>query len=60
MKKSKIEPKETYCSMTEFEQKYFPLSYKRKLVEEKMKKPNIFGTGLAMEFLENLRSELSK
>lgn len=58
--KRKIRSEEVYCSMVEFERKYFPISHKKKVEEEKIKKPSTFGTGLAVELLENIRREIAK
>jgi hypothetical protein len=60
MEKKNKQGKRVYRSMMEFEKEFFPTSYKQKLEEQKNKDPSTYGTGLAMELLENIRERLAK
>jgi hypothetical protein len=49
-----------FYSMVEFEKKYFPNSYKKKIEDKKKKEPSIFASALAAEHLDSIRKELAK
>lgn len=59
MEKKSKQRRKVYRSMIEFEKEFFPISYEQKLVEQRHKDPGTFGTGLAMELLENIRQQLA-
>jgi hypothetical protein len=52
--------KQVYRSIIEIERELFPKSYRKRLEEKKEKIPGAFGSDLAKEFLEKLKSELDK
>ncbi len=49
-----------YRSIGEFEREFLPNSFKSKIEDVQVKKPGAFGSELAMEFLENIKRQLSK
>ena len=59
MERKNKQRKKAYHSMIEFEKEFFPISYEQKLAEKRSKDPGTFGTGLAMELLENIRQQLA-
>ena len=52
--------KKVYRSLTEIEKAFFPISYEKKLAEERIKAPATFGTGLVTELLDSIREALAK
>jgi len=58
MKKKKGQ--KVYRSIIEIEKNFFPISYKKKLVERRSKKPEIFGANLITELLEVSKQQLKQ
>lgn len=58
MNKSK-EKKQKYYSIIEFESKYFPKAYKRRMTK-KSKDAHALGSTLAKESLDKIKSQLIK
>lgn len=58
MGKINSKKKKIFRSIAEFEKEFFPNSYGKKIKEEK--ELSTFGAELATEFLENIKSKLSK
>lgn len=46
--------------MEEFEERFLPTCREARLSQKRREKPSSFGTGLARELLEDIRSRLSK
>jgi len=53
------EKEQVYKSMKDFEEKFFPKSFKRQLLEDTTD-PRTVGINLAKESLDKIRSQLSK
>lgn len=60
MERKSKQSKKVLRSLKEFEKKFFPNLYEEKSAEKRSKEPNIFGTGLAIELLKNIRQQLAK
>ena len=50
--------KKVFRTMAAIEKEFFPNSYKKKLEEEEKNKPEVFGTRLAKEIMEEIRRKL--
>ena len=51
--------KKIYHSTLEIEKEFLPKSYENRIKEERYNNPKTFGSDLAEEFLESIRSQLS-
>ena len=55
---NKIRKDKTFKSIIEFEKEFFPKSYQRKIEEKMQSEPKIYGTGIAIEILDNIKQQL--
>lgn len=59
MEKRIKEKEQSYKSMKEFEEEFFPESFQKKALETRTD-PQTLGVNLAKESLENIKNKLSK
>lgn len=61
MVENKNSPKRrVYRSVDEFDERFFPNYHESRLSQKRREEPSSFGTGLAKELLDDIRSRLSK
>jgi hypothetical protein len=60
MAKSAGEAKKVVKTLEEFEKKYLPNSYKRKMLEAEMEEPDLFVERIVAPFFKSVRRELRK
>ena len=60
MKKKDRKDEKVYYSMIEFEKKFLPNLFKKKLEEKRSKDPHVSGTGLVADLLDDVRRQLAK
>lgn len=58
MEKIDKDKRKIYRSMVEIEKDFFPESHKNRFINDENNNPGVFGTKLAMEFLESIKKKL--